>query len=100
MGKGGTIVGEGGCSWAREGRLWAREDVRGRGRDEKRKEKEREEIVRGDRLQRQDATPQKVGRLAGSGKIFPQGDGAALELLAYFNATGSIETRLTKNPDP
>ena len=57
VGKGGTIVGEGGT-------------------------KEREEIARGDRLQRQDATPHKVGRLAGSGKIFPQGDGAALEPLA------------------
>ena len=52
VGKRGTIVGEGRCLWA--------------GRDEK-----REEIARGDRLQKQDATPQKVGRLVGSGKIFP-----------------------------
>ena len=92
-----------------EGRLWAREDVRGQVRDDCGRGKmfvgeggmkERKEIARGDRLQKQDATRQKMGRLSGSGKIFPQGDGAALELLAYFNATGSIETRLTKNPDP
>ena len=74
-----------------EGRLWAREDVRGRGRDDCGRgkmfvdeggTKEREEIARGDRLQKQDATRQKMGRLAGSGKIFPQSDEAALEPLA------------------
>ena len=77
--------------------MWAREDVRGQGRDEIARG---DSARRGDRLQKQDATRQKMGRLAGSGKIFPQGDGAALEPLAYFNATGSIETRLTKNLDP
>ena len=73
QGEGGTIVDEERCSWVRE-------DVRGQGRVDcgrgrmfvgEERTKERKERARGDRLQKQDATPQKVGRLVGSGKIFP-----------------------------